>query len=118
MIVLELQQVTSSITPFHLSSEPCSRSATWFGFSWMKILTHIIKFFLLNFTVSEADHNFSKKGVPEVALKTLEDKIAEVVSQTAREEELYQEEEKIQKQVNYGLLFFRNINTVLCNSFT
>lgn len=118
MIVLELQQVTSSITPFHFSSEPCSRSATWFGFSWMKILTHITKLFLLNFTVSKADHNFSKKGVPEVALKTLEDKIAEVVSQTAREEELYQEEEKIQKQVNYGLLFFRNINTVLCNSFT
>ncbi|KAH9739849.1 Spindle assembly checkpoint component [Citrus sinensis] len=54
--------------------------------------------------VSEADHNFSKKGVPEVALKTLEDKIAEVVSQTAREEELYQEEEKIQKQVQLELI--------------
>ncbi|KAL9427428.1 hypothetical protein AB3S75_029589 [Citrus x aurantiifolia] len=54
--------------------------------------------------VSEADHNFSKKVVPEVALKALEDKIAEVVSQTAREEELYQEEEKIQKQVQLELI--------------
>ncbi|KAK2647562.1 hypothetical protein Ddye_015051 [Dipteronia dyeriana] len=55
------------------------------------------------YSVSEADHNFSKKEVTEVDLTTLEDMLADIVSQTAKEEKEYLDEENIQKQVRLEL---------------
>ncbi|KAK0585730.1 hypothetical protein LWI29_033213 [Acer saccharum] len=54
-------------------------------------------------TAAESNHNLSKKEVTEVNLTTLENMLADIVTQTAREEKEYLEEENIQKQVQLEL---------------
>lgn len=49
-------------------------------------------------TVSEAEHKHMEE-VPEVDLKTLEQTLAHIVCQTTKEEEEYQAEQNLQKQV-------------------
>ncbi|XP_031254778.1 paramyosin [Pistacia vera] len=57
-------------------------------------------------TAAEVDHNFSKKEDTEVALETLENKLADIVSQTAKAEEAHQKEGNINKQVQLELADF------------
>ncbi|KAJ0098638.1 hypothetical protein Patl1_22049 [Pistacia atlantica] len=57
-------------------------------------------------TAAEVDHNFSKKEDNEVALETLENKLADIVSQTAKAEEAHQKEGNINKQVQLELADF------------
>ncbi|KAK3227801.1 hypothetical protein Dsin_007663 [Dipteronia sinensis] len=54
-------------------------------------------------TAAEADHKLSKKEVTEVDLTTLEDMLADIVSQTVKEEKEYLEEENIRKQFQLEL---------------
>ena len=58
--------------------------------------------------VSEEGHKFVKKEATEIPSRTIEDQLAHIVSQIAKEEEEYLAEQNIQKQVT-SLLCTRNI---------